>query len=222
MCGRFAMYEKPKVLKEHFGLGYEPEVIANYNITPDRMILTVIQELLKPSFVYLKWGLVPHWSSKKKSDYRMINARLEGVWEKPSFRSAMRYRRCLIPTSGFYEWKKEDSGKIPCFITFKRKSIFAMAGIWETWEDKSSGEIIESCAILTTQAQGVVSDIHDRMPVILDRTGYDLWLDPKVQSKKDLEIRQVDPCLLSAHPVSTKVNNPANNNPELTRSYEKN
>ncbi len=221
MCGRFAIYEKPQALKKHFRLDSEPRVMSNYNITPDRTILAIIKEQLEPAFVYLKWGLVPHWSTKGKPDYKMINARLEGVWEKPSFRSAIRYRRCLIPASGFYEWKKEGSGKTPYFIAIKGSSIFAMAGIWEVWEDKSSGEIIESCAILTTEAKGVVRDIHERMPVILDRTGYDQWLDPKVQTKKDLEIRQFDPALLFAHPVSTKVNSPANNSLELIYPYEK-
>ena len=215
------MYEKPRALKDHFGLDSEPEVMANYNITPDRMILTVIREQAEPAFVYLKWGLVPHWSAKSKPDYKMINARIEGVWDKPSFRSAIRYRRCLIPASGFYEWKKEDSGKTPYYITIKEENIFAMAGIWEVWKDKSSQEIIESCTILTTQAKGIVSDIHDRMPVILDRYGYNLWLDPMVQTQNDLEIREVNPKLLSVYPVSTKVNSPANNSPELIEPYAK-
>ncbi len=145
----------------------------------------------------------------------MINARIEGVWDKPSFRSAIRYRRCLIPASGFYEWKKTGSGKQPHFITVSGYSLFAMAGIWETWEDKSSGEVIDSCAILTTEARGVINDIHDRMPVIIEREGYKNWLNPMVQTREELNIRQIDNDLIRAWPVSTKVNNPGNNSPDL-------
>ncbi|MFP4128842.1 MAG: SOS response-associated peptidase [Desulfonatronovibrio sp.] len=162
-----------------------------------------------------RWGLIPHWSKNRQTQYKMINARIEGVWDKPAFKAAIRYRRCLIPASGFYEWKKTDSGKHPYFITVSASDMFSMAGIWETWEDKSSGEIIDSCAILTTEAKGVVRDIHDRMPVIIERKGYEHWLNPMVQTRDQLKISQLDHSRLKAWPVSARVNNPRNNSPDL-------
>lgn len=220
MCGRFALYEDSGSLETHFELPSPPEVIANYNISPQRMILAIIKETTSPAPVYLKWGLVPHWSAKSKTDYKMINARIEGVWERQAFKSAIRYRRCLIPVSGFYEWKKDGSGKIPHYISVKDTSIFAMAGIWETWKDNNSGEIVESCAILTTSAMGEAAEIHDRMPVIIDPSGYKHWLDPAIQSKNELEIATISEDSLTAWPVSKLVNNPRNNSPELVNIHE--
>ncbi|EFI33118.1 protein of unknown function DUF159 [Desulfonatronospira thiodismutans ASO3-1] len=215
MCGRFALYEPSDIIQDHFGLDDASELVPNYNIAPGTGILGIAyyENSLVPMF--LKWGLIPHWSKAKQTQYKMINARVETVWDKSSFRSAIRYRRCLIPASGFYEWKKTDSGKQPYFISVSGTNIFAMAGIWETWEDKSSGEVIDSCAIVTTEAQGAVKEIHDRMPVTIDRSGYKNWLDPMVQTRDQLKIYQLDHSLITVWPVSPKVNNPRNNGPEL-------
>lgn len=215
MCGRFALYETPEKIQGHFGLDKVPDLPPNYNIPPGTVIfgLTNFENAL--SFMPFIWGFIPHWSRTRQTDYRMINARVEGVWEKPSFRSAVKYRRCLIPASGFYEWKKTGSGKQPYFITVSGSGLFAMAGIWETWEDKSSQEVIDSCALLTTEAGGVARDIHERMQVIIDASGYSAWLDPRVQSKKDINILEISTEKLQAWPVSPKVNSPKNNYAQL-------
>ncbi len=220
MCGRFALYEDTEKFRDHFGLDSIPDLPQNYNIAPGTHILGVsyYENVLSP--MLFRWGFIPHWSKDKKTGYKMINSRIESVWEKPSFRGAIRHKRCLIPASGFYEWKKTEDGKQPYFITVADSSIFAMAGIWETWEDKSSGEIIDSCAILTTEAGGLVKDIHDRMPVIIDREGYQEWLDQGVQTRDRLNIRQVSEDNMEAWPVSSKVNSPKNNNPELTAALK--
>jgi putative SOS response-associated peptidase YedK len=215
MCGRFALYETPEKIKDHFGLEDVPDLPANYNISPGTAILGIafFENSLVP--MLFRWGFIPHWSRTRQTDYKMINARMEGVWEKPSFRSAVKYRRCLIPASGFYEWKKTGSGKQPYFITVSGSGLFAMAGIWETWEDKSSQEVIDSCALLTAEARGVVRDIHDRMPVIIDPSGYSAWLDPRVQSKRDLSVLEISIERLQAWPVSSQVNSPKNNYAQL-------
>ena len=220
MCGRFALYEPPDEIREHFGLDNAPDQSPNYNIAPGTIIFgfTYFENVLSP--MLFKWGFIPHWSKEKKTGYKMINARIESVWEKPSFRGAIRHRRCLIPASGFYEWKKADSGKQPYFVTVADSNMFSMAGIWETWEDKSSGEIIDSCAILTTVAKGIVRDLHDRMPMIIDKTGYQDWLDPGAQTRDRLNIRQVSEDNMEAWPVSSKVNSPRNNSPELTAALK--
>ncbi len=147
MCGRFALYEPPDAIQNHFGLDGAPDLTPNYNIAPGTGIpgIAHFETALVPMF--FRWGLIPHWSKTKQIQYKMINARIEGVWDKPSFRSAIRYRRCLIPASGFYEWKNTGSGKQqPYFLTVSGCSMFAMAGIWETWEDKViSGRILIPC-----------------------------------------------------------------------------
>jgi putative SOS response-associated peptidase YedK len=217
MCGRFALYEPPDAIQDPFDLDGMLDLTPNYNIAPGTGILGIAHFEIALVPMFFRWGLIPHWSKTKQTQYKMINARIEGVWDKPSFRAAIRYRRCLVPASGFYEWEKTGSGKQPHFITVSGSSIFAMAGIWETWEDKSSGEVMDTCAILTTEARGVVRDIHDRMPVIIDREGYKEWLDPMVQTREELNISQIDYDLIRAWPVSTKVNNSRNNNPELVQ-----
>ena len=221
MCGRFALYQSPDDIQDHFNLDDFPELSPSYNIAPGTIILGIAyyENSLVP--IFFRWGLIPHWSKAKQTQYKMINARIETVWEKPSFRSAMRYRRCLIPASGFYEWKKAGPGKQPYFISVSGSSMYAMSGIWETWEDQSSGEVLDSCAIVTTEALGAVKDIHDRMPVMIDREGYGEWLDPMVQTRDQLKIHQVDPALITAWLVSAKVNNPGNNSPELTQQAGK-
>lgn len=217
MCGRFTLYEEKEKIRDHFDISSIPDLPQNYNIAPGTHIVGVSYYEHSLSLMLFKWGFIPHWSKDKKTGYKMINARMESVWGKPSFRSAIRYRRCLIPASGFYEWKKTEDGKQPYYITVADSSIFSMAGIWETWEDRSSGEIVDSCAILTTEAKGIVNKIHDRMPVIIEREGYQEWLDPMIQTPDKLSIKSISKGNLVAWPVSSLVNSPKNNNPDLVR-----
>ncbi|MDO3377202.1 SOS response-associated peptidase [Geoalkalibacter halelectricus] len=212
MCGRYALFIDLKTLIEAFGLSLpqSPENFTpRYNIAPTQQVLGICQNA--DGFRHLKWfrwGLIPHWAKDASIGNRMINARCETVHEKPSFRNALRYRRCLIPSSGFFEWKAEGKGKQPYFIRRKDQAPLALAGLWDSW--KGPDETIESCTILTTEANPLVANLHDRMPVILSPSEYDTWLDREVDDPGKLQsLFQPFPSdLLEMQPVSTDVNNP--------------
>ena len=146
----------------------------------------------------------------------MINARAETVDSKPAYRNAFKRRRCLIPSEGFYEWKAEAGGKTPFLIRRRDGEPFAMAGLWERWQDPE-GEAIESCTVVVTDANALVSAIHDRMPVVLDPADYAAWLDPETKDIDRLRalLRPADPEPWELRPVSRRVNSPKNDGPEL-------
>jgi putative SOS response-associated peptidase YedK len=163
--------------------------------------------------VLLRWGLIPSWSKDAKIAYKFTNARAETVADKPSFRSAFKQRRCLIPASGFYEWKRDAKQKQPFFIRPRDEELFSFAGLWETWHDRE-GEIIESCAVITTEANELMRPIHDRMPVILDPESEAVWLDPHAATE-DLRSLLVPFASerMEAYPVDLYVNNAKNQGP---------
>jgi len=165
--------------------------------------------------VLLKWGLIPSWAKDPAIGSRMINARADTVAEKPAFRDAFRRRRCLMVADGFYEWQKTNGKKQPYFIGMKDESPFAFAGLWECWADPFSGPI-ESCALITTDANDIVRPIHDRMPVILEPQSYKKWLDPEVQETRELKelLTPLSAEKMKTYPVSTLVNKVENNGPE--------
>ncbi|MEE4135404.1 MAG: SOS response-associated peptidase [Desulforhopalus sp.] len=214
MCGRFA----------YFGEGYHsslelpppPVQFTSYNIAPTQNILAVRKdpESSQAEWAILRWGLVPFWSKSAKTKSVLINARAEGIEQKPSFRGPFTYRRCVVPASGFYEWRKSDGGKQPYFIRPRDAGCFAFAGIWDHWQGEG-GEVIESCAIITTEANRVLRDIHERMPVILGGDDVAAWLDTVTGRKEVLGL--LLPCpeeTLEAYPVAPLVNSPRNNRPE--------
>jgi putative SOS response-associated peptidase YedK len=166
----------------------------------------------------LRWGLIPSWAKDPAMGAKLINARAETVAEKPSFRSAFRHRRCLVVADGFYEWQKQEGKKQPFYFRLQDGQPFAFAGLWESWKDPN-GEVVDSCTILTTEANQLMQPIHDRMPVILASQDYDLWLDPTVQSEQLQNLLQPFPSeAMVSYPVSTKVNKPTNDTPELVNS----
>jgi putative SOS response-associated peptidase YedK len=176
MCGRFARIVSDKTLREKYRLERLAKLQDGYNIAPQQPIGAVRAANDGNELVLLKWGLIPSWSNDAKIAYKLTNARAETVAEKPSFRSAFKQRRCIIPASGFYEWKREGKQKQPFYIHPRDDGIFSFAGLWETWHDPE-GEIVESCAVITTEANELMRTIHDRMPVILDWQGESAWLD---------------------------------------------
>jgi putative SOS response-associated peptidase YedK len=215
------------VLVEQFELGREatrqlPLFEPRYNIAPTQDVLTVRvdAESREREAVMLRWGLVPSWAKELQSGPPMINARAESVAEKPTFRTALRRRRCLIPADGFYEWQKLPGGaksgkKQPYYIHRGDGQPFAFAGLWETWKAKEP-LVVESCTIITTSANRVLAPLHDRMPVILAEGDYALWLDPSVSEPGDI-VHLLAPCdddELVAEPVSTHVNRVANDDPQ--------
>ena len=174
MCGRFALNENPKKLAEHFNLSGEVDISPSWNIAPSAKIVAItaneaeIRQLNK-----MKWGLIPSWAKDASIGNKLTNARGETVAEKPSFRSAFKARRCIIPASGFYEWKAESGIKQPWYISLKSGNPMAFAGIWEAWND------VETCCIITTTPNSLMEKIHDRMPVILPSDKWTTWLSPQ-------------------------------------------
>ena len=165
----------------------------------------------------MRWGLVPTWSKDPKAGPPLINARSETIATKPSFRTAFKRRRCLIPADGFYEWqKKADSKtKIPHYIRMAKDRAFAFAGLWETWHG-TDGSALDSCTIVTTEANDLMRPLHDRMPVILPEESFAQWLDPKNENVPELEalLRPYSAVEMTAFPISTLVNSPRNERPE--------
>jgi putative SOS response-associated peptidase YedK len=217
MCGRFTLTVPGEALAEHFQLDETPGVVARYNIAPTQPVVAVRQppDGAGRELTHLHWGLIPAWAGDPKIGSRLINARAETAAEKPAFRSAFKYRRCLVPSSGFYEWQKLNGRKQPVFIHLRDEDLFAFAGLWEVWHGPD-GEEIASCTLLTTAANDLVRPVHDRMPVILHPADYDLWLDRHAQKPALLQplLRPYDASAMTFHPVSPRVNSPGNEGPE--------
>lgn len=229
MCGRFAVTATPQALAETFELGdavpVSPvyRVSPRYNISPGQPVLAVRVEtsgadatLRVPAM--MQWGLVPSWSHDPMMGRRMFNARAETVTEKPAFRTAWRRRRCLIPADAYYEWRREGTGRAagqPFAFALQSGRTMGMAGLWETWED-ADGSYLESCTILTVEANALTAPVHDRMPLILHPADYDVWLDPAMQDKHRLfDLAQPFPAgEMRAWPVSTWVNSPVHDDPQ--------
>ncbi len=210
MCGRFVLMTVGKDLAKQFGLEEEPDLRPRYNIAPTQIVVIIRldRETLQKRLAQVRWGLIPFWAKETSIGNRLINARGESAAEKPAFRSAFKTRRCLVPADGFYEWKKtKGNQKQPYLVSNSDGSPFAFAGLWESWTGPE-GEIIESCTILTTDANDLTRPIHDRMPVILKSEDYDLWLDPEVKDPYLLKplLRPYPSNDMKMDPVNPKVN----------------
>jgi putative SOS response-associated peptidase YedK len=200
-----------------------PNYPARYNIAPTQPVLTVRfnPETRERSLDALRWGLVPHWAKDLSFGYKTINARAETVAKTSAFRDTFKSRRCIIPASGFYEWKKTPDGKVPYAIVPAEEPLFAFAGLWENWRDKSAGEgseWIRTCAIITGEPNEVAAQIHDRMPVILPEETWARWLGEEPAEKEELQALLLKPFpseRMRAYSVSTRVNSPKNDVPEL-------
>jgi putative SOS response-associated peptidase YedK len=209
---------EPSKVEQFFGVSEVPEIIPRYNIAPSQQILAICQNgdgyRHARSF---RWGLVPSWSKDPAIGNKMINARSETVGEKPAFRGPIRYHRCLIPANGFYEWSQQGKVKVPFYIHRKDQEPLAFAGIWDTW--KGTDEVIESCSILTTDANSLISKLHDRMPVILSQSEFAAWLDREVTDVEKLKLlfAPFPSDMLDAIQVSSLVNNSRNDSSECLK-----
>lgn len=216
MCGRFTLTTPIETLVETFQLSSVPEELApRYNIAPTQPVAAVLVDEEKAQHLaLLRWGLIPGWAKDPSIGNRMINARAETVAEKPAFRVAFQRRRCLVLADGFYEWQRSERGKRPMYIRLADGRPFAFAGLWEHWKG-ADGPPLDSCTILTTEANELMRPIHNRMPVILPPEAYDLWLDPTVRAADSLLplLRPHPAETMRAFAVSTLVNNPANDDP---------
>ena len=216
MCGRFTLAISPEQLVASFPWLEVPEMPpARYNIAPSQPV-GVIPNDGKGRLDYFVWGLVPSWAKDPKIGNRMINARAETLAEKPSFRNAFKYRRCLILADGFYEWRKipGNKTKIPTYIHLKDGKPFAFAGLWEEWNSPDGSQIL-STTIITTEPNELVKPVHNRMPVILEESAYNKWLKPGESNTQELInlLRPYEASQMEAYPVSQMVNNPRNDHP---------
>ena len=205
MCGRFVLNSARNRLAAHYGLTDVPAFTGGYNIAPSTFIPVVRLDPEKETAI-CHWGFIPHWV--KEPVLKPINARAETLTGKPYFRDAFKRRRCLVPASGYYEWRMENGGKQPYFLRVKGAEMFSFAGLWSSWQGPVGP--VESCVIITTSAKEELADIHDRMPAIIAPDDYDAWLEAGGQ---DL----LRPCAgeMEAYPVSSRVNNPRNQGESL-------
>ena len=212
MCGRFTLRSSPEVIAEVFELAKQTPLKPHFNIAPSQSVAVVRQqpETHRRELVLLRWGLIPSWADDPSLGNRMTNARSETVATKPTFRKPFRARRCLVIADGFYEWQKLDGKKQPFYIRFKKDRPFGFAGLWERWEKE--GPSIETCTILTTEANDLMKPIHDRMPVIIPPDHYERWLDSAIIHENELSamLRPYDAQAMTAYPISTLVNNAKN------------
>ncbi|MBM3600694.1 MAG: SOS response-associated peptidase [Alphaproteobacteria bacterium] len=221
MCGRYNLTLPVEALIELFEFSERPNLMPRYNIAPTQEIPVVRP---KPEggrqLTLMRWGLVPSWSKEVAKSAPMINARSETVATKPSFRTAFRDRRCLVPATGYYEWRTDPSGKQPFHITSAAGGVLAFAGIWETWRNPAEPEapLLLSCALMTTTPTAELSAIHDRMPVILPRFQWDVWLDPAT-APEDLTalLKPYTAEKLSAYPISSRVNAVRNEDADIIK-----
>lgn len=214
MCGRFALSASPESIAAYLNTAPPDPYALRYNIAPTQPVLARTRQAL----THLHWGLVPAWARDPSIGGRLFNARSETVAQKPSFRNAFRRRRCLIPATGFYEWKREGSHKQPWFCHLDHR-LFSFAGIWEIWQDGDGNEL-RSCALLTAAAEGVMAEIHDRMPVVIGDALRSLWMDHHDENTARAEACIADRVRdFQLYPVSPRVNHAANEGPELIRPW---
>lgn len=214
MCGRYVLSIDPAALSEYFALAACEPYAPRWNIPPGTDI-PVIRRSPEGGRVahLLRWGLVPHWAKDKTIGQRLTNARAESVTDKPAFRSAFARRRCLIPADGFYEWKAEGKCKQPYYISLRDGSPLAMAGLWESWTSPT-GEILRSCAIITTAANALMQPIHDRMPAIIAPEHWQDWLAAPPEAVSHL-LAPFPSEPLQAWPVDRRVSKASNDDPGL-------
>lgn len=206
MCGRFTLTDPAKGLREIFPLFDLSELKARYNIAPTQPVAAVRRDpqTAQPALVHLRWGLVPAWADEPGVANRLINARCETAATLPAFRAAFAERRCLVLADGFFEWQKLDRKRQPYFIRRRDGRPFAFAGLWEHW--RRGGQTIDSCTILTTDANELIRTLHDRMPIILDPAAFDRWLDPAVDPAEVL--RPYAAQEMEMYAVSARMNRP--------------
>ncbi len=217
MCGRFTLTVDPAELQDAFGDYIFPDQFApRFNIAPSQPVLAIPNNG-KNTADFFMWGLIPSWSKDPSIANKLINARGETIAEKPSFRGGFKYKRCLILTDGFYEWKavQGEKTKTPYFIHMKDRKPFTFAGLWDEWQSPDGGAL-RTCTIITTEPNELMSTLHNRMPVILGPADYSQWLDPAPRTPESLLplIRSFPADRMSAYPVSTMVNSPGNDRAE--------
>jgi putative SOS response-associated peptidase YedK len=224
MCGRYRLSRRKQIIEEHFDTApWHEEWSPRYNIAPAQPVPVIRQHPKEPirQISTMRWGLVPHWAKDTSSAASTINARSETAATKPAFRDPIKFRRCLIPADGFYEWKRTATSKQPFCFEVNDGELFAFAGLWDGWKDLT-GSWVKTCSILTTIPNAVTSSIHDRMPVILRPNNYDLWLDPGMSNVQVVceMLKPYDAHAMRTYPVSTRINHVENDDEDCSRRVE--
>ena len=224
MCGRYRLSRRKQIIEEHFdSVSGEEDWSPRYNIAPTQPVPVIRQHPKEPrrELLLMRWGLIPSWAKHQSVAAQMINARSETAAAKAAFRDPLTSRRCLVPADAFYEWKRAGRAKQPYCFEVNGGELFAFAGLWDRWKDPS-GQWIKSCSILTTKPNAVTSAVHDRMPVILDRADYDLWLDPGMTNVEAVSemLKPYDARLMRCYPVSSRVNHVGNDDAECSAPVE--
>ncbi|HOV10362.1 MAG TPA: SOS response-associated peptidase [Bacteroidales bacterium] len=215
MCGRFSFAISDKIIEEHFGF-VPVNNQARYNCAPSQL-LAVISNRHPERFSYFQWGFVPNWAKDFSVGNKMINARAETITSKPAFKRALQTNRCLVPADSFYEWS-HDSEKTPCRVMLREVPLFSMAGIWGEWTAPGN-EIITTFAILTTESNILIKQLHHRMPVIFDtKEAENTWLNSSSVAELQALCAPLAAEKMLFYPVSKKLNSPKNNVPDLHQS----
>ncbi len=214
MCGRFTLTTPDEIASE-LGVAVPFEVSARYNICPTDEVIAIANRAERAA-ERMRWGLIPHWAESPAIGAKLINARSEEAAGKPAFRDALARRRCIVPASGFYEWKRAGKARVPYYTHRVDGKLLLFAGLWERWK-LPDGDWLISCTVLTTAANALVAPIHDRMPVILDRADVDRWLFPEPLPADALaDLFQPSPAsALEMYEVPPLVNSVKNEGPEL-------
>jgi len=224
MCGRYRLSRRKQILEEQLAaISDDADWSPRYNIAPTQFIPVVRQNprRARRELSLVRWGLVPSWAKDSSTGATMINARSETAASKRAFCDALKFRRCLIPADGFYEWQGVGKARQPYCFEVNRGELFSFAGLWESWNDPH-GRALETCSILTTSANALTARVHDRMPVILDPHCHDLWLDPGMTDTTVIGefLKPFDASLMSCFPVSSRVNRSANDDAECSAPAE--
>ena len=221
MCGRFTLTVDPEELRDRFDLVSVPDLEPRYNIAPTQEIVVVRSTGTANEMAVLRWGLVPSWADSAEGP-PLINARAESIFRKPSFKESVERRRCIIPADGYYEWKKVSGFKQPYHIRMQGRGLFAMAGLWDRWSNPSGGAL-ESCAIITTEANSLSREVHNRMPVILKADHWQEWLNGGNGAAAVKPLLAPFPSeLMEMEPVSPTVNRVTTDSAECLRPAETN
>lgn len=224
MCGRYRLSRRKQIIEEYFDASnWQDDWSPRFNIAPMQPVPVIRQHLKEPvrQISTMRWGLIPNWARDASIASGTINAKSETVANKPAFRDPLRLRRCLIPADGFYEWKRTASSKQPFCFEVNHGELFAVAGIWDCWKNRD-GQWVKTCSILTTTPNAMTAAVHDRMPVILDPSTYDLWLDPGLQNIAAISelLKPHDARLMRCYPVSSRLNHVTNDDADCSRPVE--
>lgn len=218
MCGRFSLAKSKEEIQKRFAVQIKTPIVPQFNIAPMQSC-AVITNQTPNELQFFQWGLIPSWSIDRSTAMNMINARAESVYQKIPFKHIVKNQRCLVPSDGFFEWRKEGKNKVPYRFNLNNEEAFTYAGLWDSWKNEETEEVLNTFTIITTEANKVVKAVHDRMPVILRKDLEKLWIAEEVtESQATSLLRPYDAELMYSYAVHRAVNDARNNTPECIQA----